>query len=209
MNNTTQKTVLQGAAGQIQALIDTPDGASRGTAVIAHPHPLFGGTMDNKVVQTLARAAVSLGLTAVRFNFRGVGESAGEYTAGVGEAEDMLRVIEQAAPSGALILGGFSFGGFVASRTVEALHASRGIQAVSLIAPATGNFAVAAIPQSLRDCTQVVHGDADDVVPLSATMAWALPQTLPVTVFPGSGHFFHGQLPLLKTRVAAHWRAWL
>ena len=111
MNAATQKLVLQGGAGAIEALLDVPaDGAVRGTAVIAHPHPLFGGTMSNKVVQTLARAFVQTGWRALRFNFRGVGASAGAYDEGQGETADMLEVIAQVAPEGALAIAGFSFG---------------------------------------------------------------------------------------------------
>ena len=104
MNSQTEKISLQGAAGVIEVQRDLPAGAPRGTAVIAHPHPLFGGTMDNKVVQTLARAFVSRGWTTVRFNFRGVGASEGVHDEGRGELEDMLNVVGQLAPEGPLAL---------------------------------------------------------------------------------------------------------
>jgi alpha/beta superfamily hydrolase len=203
MNSQTQKITLQGEAGLIEALRDEPAGASRGVAVVAHPHPLFGGTMDNKVVQTLARAFVQCGWTVVRFNFRGVGASQGEHDAGVGEAQDLLRVIEQVAPTGALALAGFSFGSFVTSHALAQLH-GREIDKVVFVGTAAQRFTVAPIAPELHDKTLVVHGEADDTVSLASVMDWARPQTLPVTVVPGGGHFFHGQLPLLKGLVVRH-----
>ncbi|WP_225782496.1 alpha/beta hydrolase [Xenophilus sp. Marseille-Q4582] len=209
MNAQTEKLLLQGAAGAVEALRDPPaDGrASVGVAVIAHPHPLFGGTMDNKVVQTLARAFVACGWTAVRFNFRGVGASEGVHDEGRGEAQDFLRVVEQVAPQGPLAIAGFSFGAFVASQALQALWADRDIRQAVLVGTAASRFSVAALPPEAHERTLVVHGEQDDTVPLSAVMDWARPQSLPVTVIPGGGHFFHGQLPLLKTLVARHLRA--
>lgn len=203
MNSQTQKIFLQGEVGLIEALRDEPAGASRGVAVVAHPHPLFGGTMDNKVVQTLARAFVQCGWTVVRFNFRGVGASQGEHDAGKGEAHDMLRVIDQVAPSGALALAGFSFGSFVTSHVLAQLH-DRSVEKVVFVGTAAQRFTVAPIASELHDKTLVVHGEADDTVSLASVMDWARPQTLPVTVVPGGGHFFHGQLPLLKNLVVRH-----
>lgn len=209
MNSQTEKIRLQGAAGVIEVQRDRPseaDGA-RGIAVIAHPHPLFGGTMDNKVVQTLARAFVACGWTAVRFNFRGVGASEGVHDEGRGEREDMLNVVERLAPEGPLAIAGFSFGAFVASCAAEKLWASRDIRQLVLVGTAASRFSVAALPAEAHERTLVVHGEADDTVPLSAVMDWARPQSLPVTVVPGGGHFFHGQLPLLKSLVVRHLRA--
>ena len=173
-------------------------------AVIAHPHPLHGGTLTNKVVQTLARAFVLCGWTAVRFNFRGVGASGGVYDEGRGELQDMLEVVRSQVPDGPLCLAGFSFGGFVASQAVAALHGQRDIQKVVLVGPATSRFGVAAIPGELRQRTLVIHGEHDDTVPLQSVLDWARPQALPVLVVPGGGHFFHGQLPLLRELVQRH-----
>lgn len=173
-------------------------------AVIAHPHPLHGGTLTNKVVQTLARAFVLCGWTAVRFNFRGVGASEGVYDEGRGELQDMLAVVRSQAPDGPLCLAGFSFGGFVASQAVAALHGQRDIQKVVLVGPATSRVGVAVIPDELRLRTLVIHGEHDDTVPLQSVMDWARPQALPVLVVPGGGHFFHGQLPLLRELVQRH-----
>lgn len=208
MNAHTERLTLTGAAGPIQAQRDAPTlpagMAARGVAVIAHPHPLFGGTMDNKVVQTLARAFVQSGWTAVRFNFRGVGTSAGSHDDGRGELQDLLAVVEQTAPEGPIALAGFSFGAFVTSHAVAALHEQRNIEQVVLVGTAASRFTVAPVPPQMHTRTLVVHGELDDTVPLSAVLDWARPQVLPVTVVPGGGHFFHGQLTLLRHLVARH-----
>jgi len=208
MNAATQAMTLQGPVGTLEALCDAPaDGAVRGTAVIAHPHPLFGGTMQNKVVQTLARAFVQCGWQAVRFNFRGVGASLGTYDEGRGEAADMLAVIEQVAPAGPLALAGFSFGAFVTSHVVQALAPVRSPDQLVLVGTAAARFDVAPVAAALHDRTLVLHGEQDDTVPLASVMDWARPQSLPITVIPGVEHFFHGQLPLLKALVVRHLHA--
>lgn len=208
MNSQTERLTLAGGAGVIEALRDAPqlaDGqAPKGVAIIAHPHPLFGGTMDNKVVQTLARAFVQCGYTAVRFNFRGVGASAGEHDAGIGEAQDMLAVVQQVAPEGPIALAGFSFGAFVTSHALAQLWPEGRVQKTVLVGTAASRFNVAPIPADAHEQTLVIHGEADDTVELSAVMDWARPQILPVTVIPQVGHFFHGQLPLLKSLVVRH-----
>lgn len=209
MNASTERVQIDGPAGPIECAIDTPaDGAPpRGTAVLCHPHPLHGGTMDNKVVMTLARTFVQLGLRSVRFNFRGIGGSAGAWDAGRGEVDDALAVVAaQRLPALPLVIGGFSFGGYVATQAAARL-AEQGDSArasrLVLIAPAAGNFTLAPVPAD----TLVVHGEVDDVVPLSAVLAWARPQSLPITLVPGAGHFFHGQLTLLKQIVGAAFAA--
>jgi len=214
MNAGTHKLSLAGEAGAIEALLDVPDaeaarsGGVRGTVVIAHPHPLFGGTMQNKVVQTLARAFVQCGWRAVRFNFRGVGASAGFYDEGRGELTDMLAVIAQTAPNDQpLALAGFSFGAFVTSHALAQTWTDRPAQKVVLVGTAASRFDVAPLPLQAHDATLVLHGEQDDTVPLHSVMDWARPQSLPVTVIPGVEHFFHGQLPLLKSLVMRHLRA--
>ena len=205
MNQATQPLSLQGTAGHIEALLDTPEqGAVVGTAVLAHPHPLFGGTMHNKVVQTLARAFVQCGWRAVRFNFRGVGTSAGVYDEGQGEALDMCQVIDQVSPDGPLALAGFSFGAFVTSHVTQALGPQRVPHKLVLVGTAASRFQVASLAPELHERTLVLHGEQDDTVPLSSVMDWARPQSLPITVIPGVEHFFHGQLPLLKSLVVRH-----
>ncbi len=193
--------------GAIEVAIDQPAGgagAAKGVAVIAHPHPLFGGTMDNKVVQTLARAFTQCGWTAVRFNFRGVGGTSGAHDEGRGELEDLLAVAASVAPDGPLCLAGFSFGAFVTTHAFERLNAVRTIEKLVLVGTSVSRSVAATIDAAAHLRTLVIHGEQDDTVALSAVMDWARPQALPVTVIPGGGHFFHGQLPLLKNLVVRH-----
>jgi alpha/beta superfamily hydrolase len=206
MNAQTEKLEISGPAGRMQVLRDQPEGASLGTAFLSHPHPLFGGTMDNKVVQTLARAFVQSGWTAVRFNFRGVGASEGVHDNGIGEAADLQELIAQAAPEGTIALAGFSFGAYVTAQALQALWAERDIRFMVLVGTAASRFQVPALPADAHDRTLVIHGEQDETVPLSTVLDWARPQSLPVTVVPGVEHFFHGQLPLLKNLVVRHLR---
>jgi alpha/beta superfamily hydrolase len=200
----TENITLDGMVGPLEALRNRPAGPACGVAVVAHPHPLFGGTMHNKVVQTITRALVQAGWEVVRFNFRGVGASAGEHDQGRGELQDLLAVVQQAAPSGPLALAGFSFGAFVTTHAVQALWASGRVQKIVLVGTATSRFDPAPLPPESHERTLVLHGEQDDTVPLASVMDWARPQVLPVTVVPGGGHFFHGQLPLLKSLVLRH-----
>jgi len=205
----SQLLTLPGPAGAIEALLDLPEaGGGNATAIIAHPHPLYGGAMNNKVVHTLARAFVQCGWRAVRFNFRGVGASAGAYDEGRGETQDLLAVAAHQAPAGApLALAGFSFGAFVAAQAAGALHeAGRDIASIVLAGTAAGRFAVAPLPPALGERALIVHGERDETVPLAAVLDWARPQSLPVTVVPGGEHFFHGQLPLLRSLTVRHLR---
>lgn len=207
MNSHTQHLLISGPAGELELAIDLPSGSEKGVAVVAHPHPLFGGSLTNKVVQTLARAFVQEGWRTVRFNFRGVGKSAGEHDAGRGELNDLLAVIQSQAATGPLCLAGFSFGAFVTSHAVAHLHPQRDIAKVVLVGTATSRFQVAPIAPELHELTLVIHGEADDTVPLPTVLDWARPQHLPVTVIPGVAHFFHGQLPLLRALAVRHLRA--
>jgi alpha/beta superfamily hydrolase len=210
--------LIDGPAGQIEVVVEEPAGQGatpRGLAVIAHPHPLMGGTMDNKVVHTLVRAFVLAGWRAVRFNFRGVGQTEGQYDEGRGETSDLLAVAahhlsDPALAGRPLALAGFSFGGYVAAQAASRLlqaaadqPAVRAPSTVVLVSPAASRFEVPAVPAH----TLVVQGESDDVVPLSAILDWARPQQLPVTVVPGAGHFFHGQLGGLRDIVLRHLRA--
>ncbi|MFA7241748.1 MAG: alpha/beta hydrolase [Sulfuricellaceae bacterium] len=187
------KFFLNGPAGRLEAVASDPGVQRRGIALVAHPHPLHGGTMDNKVVQTLAKAYAALGYLAVRMNFRGVGQSAGVYGEGLGETEDMLALaahLKREAGELPILLAGFSFGASVQARVAERLA----VEKLVLVAPAISHFDVGSVPAD----TLVIHGEADEVAPLAAVFDWARPLNLPVTVLPGVGHFFHGQLPLLK-----------
>lgn len=209
--------LIDGPAGALELVVEGPASSTPvGMVVIAHPHPLMGGTMDNKVVHTLSRAFVAQGWRAVRFNFRGVGRSAGAWDEGRGEVDDLLAVVQHhlvafAAEAGAagqapaLALAGFSFGGYVAAAAAQRLTAQgQAVQPLVLVSPAvTKNEVPTVAPDTL-----VVEGEADDVVPLAAILDWARPQGLPVTVVPGAGHFFHGLLGTLKQLVQAHLMAW-
>lgn len=192
---TPANPLIDGPAGALEVLFTVPEGAPpRALALICHPHPQFGGTMDNKVVQTLAKAFAELGCATMRFNFRGVNNSAGVFDDGMGETEDAAAALEwakaQLQPSTPLIAAGFSFGCFVQTLLLPRSQP----QQLVLIGPAVNRFK---IPEVAKD-TIIIHGEEDDVVPLSDVMNWARPQGLPVTVFPGAGHFFHGRLTELK-----------
>ncbi len=204
MNPRTERATLAGPAGAIEIAIDAPAAAPHGVAVLCHPHPLHGGSLDNKVVQTLARAFVQLGWRSLRFNFRGIGASAGAWDAGRGEVDDVLAVVAAQRLTGLpLVLGGFSFGAAMAAQAAARLPDGHRAARLVLVGPAVQNFTVPPVPAD----TLVVHGEADEVVPLAAVFDWARPLSLPVVVVPGSGHFFHGQLPLLKQLVVAAWSA--
>jgi alpha/beta superfamily hydrolase len=208
-------STIDGPAGLIEVVIEDPATPPLGLAVIAHPHPLMGGTMDNKVVHTLVRAFVLQGWRAVRFNFRGVGQSESAWDEGRGETADMLAVLAHHQTDPAMrglpvALAGFSFGGYVAAQAYARLAQVAADQpAVTvpaqlvLISPATSRFEVPKVPAQ----TLVVEGEQDDVVPLDSVLEWARPQGLPVTVVPGTGHFYHGQLGLLRDIVQRHLRA--
>jgi len=198
-----ERLTVPGPAGPIEVVRNVPGPAVRGVALVCHPHPLQGGTLDNKVVQTLARTFFGLGYVAVRFNFRGVGQSAGTFDEGNGETDDALAVLADTrarfGDSLPVALAGFSFGSYVQTRVAERVASER----LVLVAPAVRRFAVGAVaPESI-----VIHGDEDDVVPLADVLAWARPQQLPIVVFPGCGHFFHGRLPQLSRIVASLWPA--
>jgi uncharacterized protein len=196
-----ERLTIAGAAGPIETVLAAPATAPRGIALICHPLPTHGGTLDNKVVQTLAKAFFALGYVATRFNFRGVGQSAGTFDEGQGETEDALAVLRhvrrrfgEALP---VALAGFSFGSFVQARVAQHVEA-RGLV---LVGPAVNRIGMQTVPAE----TIVVHGEEDDIVPLADVFAWARPQQLPIIVFPGCGHFFHGRLPQLARVVTTMW----
>jgi alpha/beta superfamily hydrolase len=191
MRASTRRELVAGPAGQIECAVDAPDGALRGTALIAHPHPQFGGTLDNKVVQTLARAFVELGYESWRPNFRGIGASEGSYDEGRGEVDDLFAVYEKIGPA---VLAGFSFGA-----AMQAILAKRvGAQRLVLVGVAVTNFEVPPVPAGAL----VIHGERDETIPLGAVLDWARPQDLPVTIVPDADHFFHRKLHILRTIVS-------
>ncbi len=199
---TTERVLAAGPAGKLELVMNVPAEPPSGIALIAHPHSTQGGSLDNKVVQTLAKTFFALGYAAVRFNFRGVGASEGSFDDGNGETDDALAALAHAKSKlGELpvVLAGFSFGAFVQTRVAQRISAER----LVLIAPAVKRFAVATVPPD----TIVVHGEQDDVVPLADVFEWARPQQLPVVVFAGCGHFFHGRLPQLARVVTGMWHA--
>jgi alpha/beta superfamily hydrolase len=200
---TTRRVGIDGPTGPLEVVLNVPEATPAGIALVAHPHSLQGGTLDNKVVQTLAKTFYALGYAVVRFNFRGVGASGGSFDDGVGETDDALTVLAYAR--GALgdalpiALAGFSFGSFVQSRVAQRVTPQRMV----LVGPAVRRFPVEHVPAD----TIVIHGEEDDVVPLADVLAWARPQHLPIVVFPGCGHFFHGRLPQLSRVIAGMWKA--
>ena len=200
--------LIGGPAGSLEiAHMGAPDGAvPRGVVVVAHPHPLMGGTMDNKVVVTIAKTFHQLGYATVRFNFRGVGRSAGTFDEGIGETDDAEAVLDfMTGRYGGdnTLLAGFSFGTYVQTRLWHRLYNQRAIERLVLAGPAVNRFPLQTVPAD----TIVIHGEEDDVVPLDAVLAWARPQQLPITVFPGCGHFFHGRLTQLQRVISGMWPA--
>jgi uncharacterized protein len=195
MRASTRRELVAGPAGKLECAVDAPQGTRRGAALIAHPHPQFGGTLDNKVVQTLARAFVELGYEAWRPNFRGIGASEGAYDDGKGEVEDLLAVFKQV---GCSVLAGFSFGAAMQARLATRVQVER----LALVAVAVGNFEVPPVPAG----TLVIHGEQDTTVPLAAVLDWARPQELPVVLVPGADHYFHRRLHLLRAIVHANWK---
>lgn len=199
---TQREIILAGAAGRLEGMLHLPDEPPHAIAVVAHPLPTMGGTMDNKVVTTLARAFLELGFAALRFNFRGAGKSDGSYDQGNGETLDVIAAADFMRgefPGLPLIGAGFSFGGYVQARAAETLQP----QHLVLIAPAVGRFAMPQVPAD----TLLIHGDLDEVVELDAVLHWARPQHLPVVVLAGAGHFFHGRLTQLRQIVLQHFAA--
>ncbi len=197
MRASTRREFVAGPAGRIECAVDSPEGKARGVALIAHPHPLFGGTLDNKVVQTLARAFVDLGYEAWRPNFRGVGATEGVHDEGRGELEDLQAIVNELATA-KLVLAGFSFGASVVARLAER------VKPEWLVLVGIGVTRLAA-PQAPAG-TLVIHGENDDTVPLAAVLDWARPQELPVVLVPGADHFFHRKLHVLRRIVQANWR---
>jgi len=191
----TRREFIAGPVGRIECAVDDPEGPAKGVALIAHPHPLYGGTLDNKVVQTLARAFVELGYEAWRPNFRGVGETEGTHDEGRGELEDLAAIVAHLKPEH-LALAGFSFGAGVQVLLAQRVKAEK----LVLIGVAATRFELPPVAPG----TLVVHGEHDETVPLAAVLDWARPQDLPVVLVPGADHFFHRKLHILRGLVRAH-----
>lgn len=206
MNSQTQSFTISGEAGALECRLDLPPSTSPdGIALIAHPHPLYGGTLDNKVVQTLARAFIALGYASVRMNFRGVGESAGTHDNGIGETRDMATLhayMRARYPDLPVAMAGFSFGTVVLSRLQqELIAADQPADRLVLVGTAAGKWALPDVPAN----TLLIHGEQDDTIPLGDVLDWARPQDLPVMVIPGADHFFHRKLHHIKQLVIDRW----
>ena len=199
----SERILLEGPVGAIETVIDHPEGQPRGIALVAHPHPLYGGTLDNKVAQTLAKTFVELGYVAVRPNFRGVGASAGAHDDGRGETEDLLAVIQAVRQrlgmaEAPLALAGFSFGSLVQS------HVARRVQAERMVF--VGTAVTRGVVEAVPEDTIVIHGEKDETVPLELVLRWAEPMDLPVVVIPGADHFFHRRLASIRNVIIRAWR---
>jgi alpha/beta superfamily hydrolase len=206
MNKYSHNFTLDGHAGKMQCILDLPETAPRGIALVAHPHPLYGGTMENKVAQTLARTFVNLGYATARFNFRGVGESEGVHDDGRGEVDDMdimYQHMTQQYPGLPVALSGFSFGTFVQAQFQQRLIAEgRPAERLVLVGTAAGKWPMPPVPQD----TILIHGELDDTITLQEVFEWARPLDIPVTVIPGADHFFHRKLGHIKNLVVEMWR---
>ncbi|MDY7546224.1 alpha/beta hydrolase [Glaciimonas sp. Gout2] len=209
MNAQTTSFSITGPAGALECALDLPASDQfpepRGLALVAHPHPLYGGTMDNKVAQTLARGFLALGYVAVRMNFRGVGNSSGVYDEGRGETDDMAALLvhmREKYPALPLALGGFSFGTFVQSQLQQRLiTAGSPAERLVLVGTAAGKWPMPTVPAN----SILIHGELDETIPLSAVFEWARPQDIPVIVIPGADHFFHRRLQHIKNLMVEMW----
>jgi alpha/beta superfamily hydrolase len=204
--NKSEKFTLAGGAGQMEGVLDYPsDAAPRGIALVAHPHPLYGGTMDNKVAVTLMRTFVNLGYVVARINFRGVGASQGVHDHGAGETDDMALLhawMVEKFPALPVALAGFSFGTFVQSKLAQRLVAAgTPAERLVLVGSAAKKWEMADIPAD----TILIHGENDDTIPLADVLDWLRPQDIPVIVIPGADHFFHRKLQHIKRWVSQLW----
>jgi len=202
-HNTEQKLFVTGPAGKLETIITLPIQKPNGIAIIAHPHPLYQGNMDNKVVYITNKALIEKGFNTAKFNFRGVGASEGKYAEGVGEISDVLAVTRfvqenygETLNHSLLVLAGFSFGGAIQAFAAQQLNPHKLI----LIAPSVARMNTPQVVDHAK-ATLIIHGDHDDIVPLQSVVDWASPQGIPVTIIPEAEHFFHGKLTILKQTI--------
>ncbi len=210
MKPSEQTLRITGRAGTIETKVESSP-EPRGIALVCHPHPLFGGTSENKVVHTLASTFIRLGYAALRPDFRGVGGSEGLHDDGRGETDDMLLVLDEARHIFGeipVVLAGFSFGAYVQTRVAESLvDSGQPAQRLVLVGTAAGHvegarqYSTRTVPKD----TLVIHGSADTTVPLANVLAWAQPLDLPVVVIPGADHFFHRRLHLIRDIILRAW----
>lgn len=196
---------LDGPAGKLETVIGVPQSIPQGIAVIAHPHPQHGGTMDNKVVQTIFTTLLDLEFITVKFNFRGVEQSEGSYGHGIGEIEDVIAVVDairdqfkKQVMNKPLLLAGFSFGGAVQLHVAHKLNP----QYLILVAPSVINLQAPEVPETTHYAL-IIQGDKDNIVLPETILAWATPRSQPVVFIPGAEHFFHGKLSILKQIIHA------
>ena len=200
-------TLINGPAGQLELIAEEPVELRNGSAIaiICHPHPLYGGTMQNKVVHIIAKACLGLGMSAIRFNFRGVGQSEGHFEHGLGEQQDLLAVSEwarQQYPNRPIWLAGFSFGSFVAYKSFKQVNAER----LLLVAPPVGLFEFKLMDE-INIPWAVVQGKEDEITPPESVESWVNSQPLAPQFFflDGVSHFFHGKLILLREIIQQIW----
>ena len=196
---------LNGPQGALEAILSVPEQTSGAIAVVCHPHPMYGGTMDNKVVHYTARALLEMGIPVLRFNFRGVGKSAGKFDNAVGEIEDCMTVVEwmqENYPKDRLVLAGFSFGAYIAVRAA----ARADVSALITIAPAVNLYDFDSLDE-IGCPWLLIQGEADEVVPPDAVRSWVTQssQLSEVIWMPDASHFFHGRL----LELAEHIRKWI
>lgn len=206
-----ENLMLIGPSGKLEAMTTWPmDRATvTGVAIICHPHPLYQGTMHNKVVTTMMKALAKLGLATVRFNYRGVGQSEGAYGAMQGEIEDLLAVkawVQQALPQVPIGLAGFSFGAFISARVA---HQDHEIVQLLSVAPAV-NHADFGQLTAIQCPWLVIQGERDEIVPIDAVIAFAKapPSPLQLITLPETSHFFHGQLLKLQQVIEENIHKW-
>lgn len=211
-----ERILVDGPGGKIEVFVEGQENP-QGIALIAHPHPLFGGTADNKVVTTLARAFREQGCITLRPHFRGVGDSEGEHDHGDAETEDLLALHAWARdnyagvstnPALPFYLAGFSFGAYVTTRLARRLaDAGDPAKWLVLVGTAAGFVEGARTyeTQAVAADTLVIHGSKDETVRLENVLEWALPLELPVVVVPGADHFFHRRLHLIRNIIHRAW----
>jgi alpha/beta superfamily hydrolase len=207
-----ERVLLDGPTGKIEVFVEPKEGA-KGIALISHPHPLFGGTADNKVITTLARTFRDLGYTTLRPSFRGVGGSEGEHDHGYQETDDQYAVLAYARQRFGselpVYLAGFSFGAYVTTRLAKRLQ-DEGSPAKRLVLVGTAagyvEGARSYTTEAVAADTIVIHGSKDETVALDNVLAWAEPLNLPVTVVPGADHFFHRRLHIIREIITRAWK---